>query len=245
MKNYLELEKIIQNSESVVFFGGAGVSTESGIPDFRGNGALTNMHNDGVGFQDFLSARFFASNTHEFFKYYKSNLLYPDAEPNIVHYVLGEMERNNKLSAIITQNIDGLHQKAGSKNVIELHGNLNRNYCMKCGMQYDINYLLESEDIPVCKKCGGIIKPDIVLYGESVAGEMMQAAEEAIYDADTLIVGGTSLSIVPAAALVADFQGDNLIIINDHETELDGLAALVIYDDIATVFSFLQNNQIC
>ena len=231
---------IIEKSGSVVFFGGAGVSTESNIPDFRSEKGLYKAMNEyGYPPEEMLSRSFFDGNTELFFDYYKKNLVYRDAMPNKAHIALAELEKQGKLTAVITQNIDGLHQKAGSRNVFELHGSVLRNRCMDCGSQYDLEYIMDEENcdnnVPRCKKCGGIVKPDVVLFGEPLDEEVITGAVNAISRADTLIVGGTSLVVYPAAGLINYFSGDELILINKSETSYDRRATLVINDSIGKV----------
>ena len=234
-----ELRRIINEAQSIVFFGGAGVSTESGIPDFRGSDGLYNQDNDeGESPEDILSSTYLSLKPREFFEYYRSNMIYEYAEPNDAHRYLAQLESEGKLSAIITQNIDGLHQMAGSKNVIELHGSVHRNYCVKCGKSYTLQHILSSDDIPRCS-CGGMVRPDVVLYGEGL-GSAYCDAEDAIRDADVLIVGGTSLSVYPACTLLDAFEGEHLIIINEEPTSYDGYAELLINEPIAEVFAQLN-----
>lgn len=230
-----KLNKIIKESNRIVFFGGAGVSTESGIPDFRSVDGLYNQKYDYPP-ETILSGDFFYSKTEEFYRFYRDKMLCLDAKPNAAHIKLAEMEQNGKLSAIITQNIDGLHQKAGSKRVYELHGSVHRNYCRKCGKLFDAEYMLKSEGVPHCP-CGGLIKPDVVLYGEQLNDEVVNGAVNAIANADTLIIGGTSLVVYPAAGLINYFRGNNLIIINMSPTNADSSADLLIESKIGEVFS--------
>ena len=233
-----ELKEIIKESKKIVFFGGAGVSTASGIPDFRSANGLWNEKLQ-INFtpEQLVSHTFFVKYPDEFFSFYKSKLIYPDAKPNAAHIALAKLEKEGKLLAVVTQNIDGLHQAAGSKNVFELHGSVLRNYCMKCGAFYDEKFMLESEGIPVCPKCGGRVKPDVVLYEEGLDQEVIEGAVHAIEQADTLIIGGTSLVVYPAAGLIEYFCGKNLILINKSATAADNRADLVIQDDIAKVLS--------
>lgn len=226
------IKEIIKNAENIVFFGGAGVSTESGIPDFRGTGGLYTEESD-TDPQEILTPEYMLYKPEKFYSYYKNNMLYPNAEPNDAHKTLARMEQDGKLSAVITQNIDGLHQKAGSKNVIELHGTSLNNYCMNCGKSYDLDYILESEGVPHCKACGGFVRPDVVMYREGLNTKKFYDAEEAIYYADVLIVGGTSLTVQPAASLIDSYQGEHLIIINKSPTSYDGAAEYLIRDSIA------------
>jgi len=232
------LKRIIENAESIVFFGGAGVSTGSGIPDFRGSGGLyTKGDVFGEAPETVLSNRYFRSHPDRFYEYYKSKMLYPYAEPNDAHRALAKLEAEGKLSAVITQNVDGLHQLAGSENVIELHGSSLRNYCTGCGKSYPVSHIIESEGVPVCERCGAMIRPDVVLYGEGLSGRALSDAEEAIYYADVLIVGGTSLTVEPAASLVRVFEGEHFIIINSSETPYDDYAELVIREPIEEVLA--------
>ena len=236
---YKLLETIVKNSTNIVFFGGAGVSTESCIPDFRSAKGLYNIKND-LKFppEVILSHSFFISHTEDFFKFYKTNMIFTDAVPNSAHIALSKLENKNKLKAIITQNIDGLHQMAGSKNVYELHGSVHRNYCMKCSKFFDSNYMLNSKTIiPTCDSCGGIVKPDVVLYEENLDMSILEQSIKAISIADTLIIGGTSLVVYPAANLIKYFRGKNLILINKSSTPYDNQANLVIHDSIGKVLS--------
>lgn len=238
------VREIIDNSERVVFFGGAGVSTESNIPDFRSESGLYKAMNEyGYSPEQMLSRSFFDSNTELFFDYYKKNLIYPDARPNKAHIALAKLEKQGKLTAVVTQNIDGLHQKAGSRNVFELHGSVLRNRCMDCGRKYSLEYVLDESNcengVPKCEKCGGIVKPDVVLYEEPLDQDVIVGAVNAISAADTLIVGGTSLVVYPAAGLINYFSGSELILINKSETSYDRRATLVINDSIGKVLGDL------
>ena len=227
---------ILDKSRSAVFFGGAGVSTESNIPDFRSEkGLYSAMSQYGYSPEEMLSHSFFMNHRETFYDYYKSNLIYPDAEPNKAHIALAELEAEGVLKAVVTQNIDGLHQKAGSRNVFELHGSVLRNYCMDCGEFYDLDYIMKQEGIPVCKKCGGVVKPDVVLYEEGLDDDVINGAVDAISSCDTLIVGGTSLVVYPAAGLIRYFRGKDIILINKSQTQYDRQAGLVIYDSIGKV----------
>lgn len=240
MGNIEKLREMIDRSSNIVFFGGAGVSTESGIPDYRSDNGLYKVK-DGHGYppEYMLSYTCFKKNTEEFFDFYKSKMLYRDAMPNAAHISLAKLEKRGKLKAIITQNIDGLHQKAGSKNVIELHGAINRNYCTECQSEYDVDYLLGTNDIPKCMKCGGIIKPDVVLYEEGLDQNIINTAIHYIEEADVLIVGGTSLVVYPAAGLLRYYGGNKLVLINKSETQYDSKAALIISDNISDVLSMV------
>lgn len=236
MSDIEAIKQIIKNAESVVFFGGAGVSTESGIPDFRGTGGLYTEENE-TDPQEILTPKFMLYKPEEFYNYYKNNMLYPYAEPNEAHKTLARMEKDGKLTAVITQNIDGLHQKAGSENVIELHGTSLKNYCVECGANYDLDYILESDGVPYCKECHGFVRPDVVMYHEGLNTRKFYDAVEAIYYADVLIVGGTSLTVQPAASLVDNYQGEHLIIINKTPTPYDGIAEFVIREPIGETLS--------
>ena len=234
------LREIIDNSDNIVFFGGAGVSTESNIPDFRSESGLYNAQQKyGRSPEEMLSHSFFMRHTDTFFDYYKNNLIYRSAEPNKAHRALARLEETGKLKAEVTQNIDGLHQKAGSRNVFELHGSVLRNYCMDCGEFYDLDYIMDEANcdggIPKCKKCGGTVKPDVVLYEEALDDDCMMGAIRAIQQADTLIIGGTSLVVYPAAGLIRYFGGNKLVLINKQATPYDSKADLVINDSIGKV----------
>ena len=226
------LRNIIDNSENIVFFGGAGVSTESGIPDFRGNGGLYTKESDDVSPEEKLHISYLKANPSGFYEYYKNNMICTWAKPNDAHYMLANLEKEGKLKAVITQNIDGLHQMAGSQRVIELHGTVHKNYCMDCGTNYPLDYVLESDGVPYCEKCGGVVRPDVVMYGEGLDAKAWYEAEEAIYNCDTLIVGGTSLTVYPACTLVDNYEGEHLIIINKTPTPKDSDAELVINEPI-------------
>jgi NAD-dependent deacetylase len=236
-----ELARLVQMSERIVFFGGAGVSTESGIPDFRSTGGLYRQEWDYPP-EVILSHTFFTHQTAEFYRFYRTKMICCDAKPNAAHYTLAKLEQAGTLSAVITQNIDGLHQAAGSKNVLELHGSIHRNYCTKCGKFYPLQAITESEGIPKCTEanCNGVIKPDVVLYEESLNESVLEQAVQAMEDADLLIIGGTSLVVHPAAGLVRYFRGRNIIVINKSETSEDRRAALVINDSIGKVFEELS-----
>lgn len=234
---YEKLKEIIETSQNIVFFGGAGVSTESNIPDFRSEAGLYNaIQKYKYPPEKMLSRSFFDRHTETFFDYYKNNMLYKDAKPNKAHLALAKLEEMGKLKAVITQNIDGLHQLAGSKTVYELHGSIHRNYCMNCRASYDLDTIIEAEGVPKCNQCkGGIIKPDVVLYEEALNDRTMTKAIESISKADTLIIGGTSLAVYPAAGLIHYFHGKNLVLINKDKTPYDSKADLVINDPIGEV----------
>ena len=235
-----QLQEIIDSSENIVFFGGAGVSTESGIPDFRSeSGIFKSLEKYGDTPENLVSHTYYIDHTEEFFNYYKENLIFKDAKPNPAHLKLAELEKAGKLKAVITQNIDGLHQAAGSENVLELHGSIHRNYCQICNKEYDLEHILESEGIPKCE-CGGIIKPDVVLYEEPLNNAVLSFAIDYIQNAETLIIGGTSLVVYPAAGLINYFNGENLILINKSETPYDNLAKLVINDAIGETLSQIK-----
>ncbi len=235
---YEELKKIIDESENIVFLGGAGVSTESNIPDFRSEKGLYNAVNKyGYSPEHLLSHTFFVKNTELFFDYYKNNLIYKDAKPNKAHTALAELEKKGKLKAIVTQNIDNLHQLAGSKNVFELHGSVYRNYCVKCRQFYDVDFVLEAEKVPYCEKCGALVKPDVVLYEEGLDDYVWSSACKYIMNADVLIVGGTSLVVYPAAGLINYYKGNKLVLINKSDTVYDKRANLVIHESIGDVLS--------
>ena len=238
MEEIEKLRGIIKNSDKIVFFGGAGVSTESGIPDFRSVDGLYNQQWDYPP-ETILSHSFFMKKTEEFYRFYRAKMLCPNAEPNAAHLKLAQLEREGKLTAVVTQNIDGLHQAAGSKTVLELHGSTLRNYCMKCGRFYDQNAILESTGVPHCE-CGGVIKPDVVLYEESLNEKVLDGAIRAIAAADLLIVGGTSLAVYPAAGLIDYFRGNHLVVINKAPTPRDKYADLLIKEPIGKVFSQIR-----
>ena len=232
------LQTWLREAEHIVFFGGAGVSTESGIPDFRST--------DGLYHQQYryppeviLSHDFFLEHTEEFFRFYRAKMLYPDAKPNGAHLALAGLEQASKLDAIVTQNIDGLHQAAGSKNVFELHGSVLRNYCTRCGRSFDIDYMINSEGVPHCS-CGGVIKPDVVLYEEALDDETVRGAVNAIASADTLIIAGTSMVVYPAAGLVNYFNGKHLVVINMSPTSADSRADLLICGKVGKVLGGVE-----
>lgn len=232
------LQEIIDSSESIVFFGGAGVSTESGIPDFRSVDGLYHQTYEYPP-ETILSHSFFLRHTEAFFEFYKRKMICMEARPNAAHFFLAELERTGKLKAVITQNIDGLHQAAGSKEVLELHGSIFRNTCMACGKKYGIEAIINAKNIPYCS-CGGIIKPDVVLYEESLDEKTLEQSIAAIAAAETLIVSGTSLNVYPAAGLIQYFTGAHLVLINKSCTTADGTAELVLREPIGQVFNALR-----
>lgn len=232
------LQKLIDESKNIVFFGGAGVSTESGIKDFRSVDGLYNMKYKYPP-EMILSAGFFYSNTEEFYKFYKDKLNCLDKEPNITHKYLAKLEKDGKLSAIVTQNIDGLHTKAGNKNIYELHGTIYENYCTKCNKEYDPQYVFNCDGIPKCE-CGGLIKPNVVLYGENLDNDVYNGAINAIKNANLLIVAGTSLTVYPASGMISYYRGKNLVLINRGATDYDRIATLLINDSLGNVFSKLK-----
>ena len=231
-----ELTDILRNSQKIVFFGGAGVSTASGIPDFRSADGLWNQkYKRNLSPEEMVSRSFFERDPEDFFAFYKDKLIYPEARPNACHYALAKLEKMGKLRAVVTQNIDGLHQMAGSSKVFELHGSVLRNFCTRCHSFYDVDFILKSEGVPRCPKCGGIVKPDVVLYEEMLDEDVIDGAVKAIAGADTLIIGGTSLIVYPAAGFVRYFRGNKLVVINKSSTQADEYADLVIHEDIASV----------
>lgn len=238
MKKIDELQKIIDESNNIVFFGGAGVSTESGIKDFRSKDGLYNLNYKHPP-ELILSSKFFYNNTEEFYKFYKDKLNCLNSEPNIIHNYLAKLEQKGKLRGIITQNIDGLHTKAGNKKVYELHGTIYNNHCIKCGKYYDAKYVFNSIGIPKCK-CGGIIKPDVTLYGEMLDENILSMSINLISTCDTLIVAGTSLLVEPASSLIKLFKGKNLVILNRSNTKYCSIASLVINDSLGNIFKQLH-----
>lgn len=239
--DFQQLNRIIDESESIVFFGGAGVSTESGIPDFRSSGGLFETENIGKFTpEEILSHDFFMSHTKEFYRFYLRHMIYKEATPNKTHYALAELERLGKLKAVITQNIDGLHQLAGSKNVLELHGSVHRNFCMQCNKFFDLDYIMNyKHDVPLCDQCDGIVKPDVVLYQEGLDLNVLNKSKQHIAECDVLIVGGTSLQVYPAAGLIQYYNGDKMILINQSPTKYDSFANYVISDRIGKVMQNL------
>lgn len=240
-----ELQKIIDGSQKIVFFGGAGVSTESGIPDFRSQDGLYSQKWKYPP-ETIISRSFFDADPKEFYRFYREKLIIKGVQPNAAHYKLAELEKAGKLLAIVTQNIDGLHQAAGSERIYELHGSTLRNFCMKCREPYDIDFIANSasspDTLPRCTKCGGLVKPDVVLYEEGLDDNVINGAVQAIASADTLIIGGTSLVVYPAAGLINYFRGNKLVLINKSETAADSKADLVIHDSIGKVFGAIKVN---
>jgi len=229
-----KLRRWVEESDNIVFFGGAGVSTESGIPDFRSAGGLYAHSPEYI-----LSRTYFDSNTEEFYNFYRKYMIYTEAKPNMTHRVLAEMEKRGKIRAVITQNIDGLHQKAGSKNVIELHGGVRDNYCMICNEYYKLEYVVKSVGVPKCKVCGGIVKPKVTLYEEALDMKEFEKAIEYIRDAEVLIVGGTSLVVQPAASLIDYYRGKRLVVINREKTPYNNRADMVINERLGEVFKMI------
>ncbi len=234
----MTLQEIIDESKRIVFFGGAGVSTESGIPDFRSVDGLYNQKYDYPP-EEILSHSFFMSHTDYFYNFYRDKMLAIDAEPNAAHLKLAELEAAGKLTAVVTQNIDGLHQKAGSETVYELHGSVHRNYCQRCGKFFDAQFIKNSVGVPKCE-CGGLVKPDVVLYEEGLDANTIDSALEAISTADCLIVAGTSLNVYPAAGFIRYFSGKYFVLINRDKTPADGSADLVIHDSVGKVLSEIE-----
>lgn len=232
------LQEMTDKAENIVFFGGAGVSTESGIPDFR---SVDGLYNQTYQYppETILSHQFFINNTEEFYRFYRKKILYLEAKQNDAHIKLAELEAKGKLKAVITQNIDGLHQLAGSEKVLELHGSVHRNYCMDCHQFYPVQMIKDSQGVPKCS-CGGTIKPDVVLYGEGLNSEVMNQSVAAIASADVLIIGGTSLGVYPAAGLIDYYRGRNLVLVNKTETPMDSRANLIIKGSIGKVFKHLK-----
>ncbi len=229
-----QLKRIVKDSNNIVFFGGAGVSTESGIPDFR---SVDGLYNQKYKYppEVMVSHSFYRSHTVDFFEFYKNKMIALEAKPNAAHLKLAQLEREGKVRAVITQNIDGLHQMAGSKEVLELHGSVHRNYCERCRKFYPVEYVMETDDVPICE-CGGIVKPDVVLYEEGLDYETMQKTKQYIRDAEVLIIGGTSLAVYPAAGFIDYFSGKHLVVINMDDTAKSVQADLSIYERIGEVF---------
>lgn len=239
MDKIRQLQDMINESNRIVFFGGAGVSTESNIPDFRSADGLYKQKYR-YSPEQIVSHSFFMQHTEEFYDFYKNKMIFLDAKPNKAHLKLAEMEQAGKLSAIVTQNIDGLHQAAGSKNVFELHGSVHRNYCQKCGKFFDVNYVVNAKRVPYCDECGGIIKPDVVLYEEGLDSQTTNGAVRAISKADMLIIGGTSLVVYPAAGMIDYFKGKYLAVLNRDATSRDKQADLCITDPIGEVLGRIR-----
>lgn len=240
MNTVEQIVEIIKNSDNVVFFGGAGVSTESGIPDFRSVDGLYNQKYDYPP-ETILSHTFYRRKTSEFYRFYRDKMICKDAKPNVIHNTLAKLEKEGKVKAVITQNIDGLHQMAGSKEVLELHGSVHRNYCEECGKFFDADYIMESKDVPRCDVigCGGFVKPDVVLYEEGLDDETIRKSVEYIRNADVLIVGGTSLAVYPAAGLIDYYHGNKLILINKSATPRDSVADYIYQGNLSDVFARL------
>lgn len=239
MEKVQQLQQKINAAHRIVFFGGAGVSTESGIPDFRSQDGLYHQQYD-VPPETILSRTYFDRHPAEFYRFYRNKMICLTAKPNAAHKKLAELEQAGRLLAIVTQNIDGLHQMAGSRNVLELHGSVHRNICRSCGAVYDAEWVMMTNGIPHCDKCGGMVKPDVVLYEESLSEEVLTRSISAIASADLLIVGGTSLVVYPAAGLLRYFQGDSLVLINRDATQMDKMADLCIRDAIGAVMEQIQ-----
>lgn len=234
-----QLRQWIKDSGNIVFFGGAGVSTESGIPDFRSVDGLYNQKYDEPP-ETILSHTYFTRRTEDFYRFYRDKMLCLDAKPNAAHLKLAELERAGKLKAVVTQNIDGLHQLAGSRTVYELHGSVHRNYCTKCRTPYGVDFIAGGEGVPRCTVCGGLVKPDVVLYEEGLEQDTVEGAVRAIAQADVLIIGGTSLVVYPAAGLINYYRGNKLVLINRDPTAYDGQADLVIHDSIGKVLGGIE-----
>ena len=237
-----ELREILRQSKRIVFFGGAGVSTASGIPDFRSTEGLFSREEDGLSPEMILSKSFFYLQPERFFDFYRKHMLYPDAKPNAAHRYLYRLEQEDRLRGIVTQNVDGLHRAAGNIRVYELHGNVHENTCMECGAAWPMEAVLRAKGIPRCD-CGGVIKPNVVLYGEPLEKYVCIGARREITNADTLIVAGTSMQVEPAASFIGDFRGKHLVIINREETPADSRAELVIHGDVAEVFAQLEEEE--
>ena len=239
MRELEQLQQWVDESRRAVFFGGAGVSTESGIPDFRSVDGLYNQDYEYPP-ETIISHSFFAAHPEEFYRFYREKMLWLSAQPNAAHRQLARMEAAGKLAAVVTQNIDGLHQAAGSKNVLELHGSVYRNFCGKCGRFFDAQYVKQAAGVPRCDQCGGVVKPDVVLYEESLDGETLERAIQVIDQADLLMVGGTSLAVYPAAGLIRYYRGNRLVLINKTPTPYDSAANLIIHRSIGQLLAGLQ-----
>ncbi|MDR0904147.1 MAG: NAD-dependent protein deacylase [Ruminococcus sp.] len=231
------LRNWIDESENIVFFGGAGVSTESGIPDFRGTGGLYNQQYKYPP-ETIVSRKFYVNNLDEFYDFYRNKMLFLSAKPNSAHIELARLEKIGKLKAVITQNIDGLHYEAGSKNVLEIHGSIHRNYCLRCHKCFDASYIMSFDGPPCCDECGGLVKPDVVLYGESLDQNVIDASIDAIEACDLLIVGGTSLTVYPANGFINYYKGNKLVLINKTPTDFDNKADLLIHDSIGKALTY-------
>lgn len=241
MDKYEVLQEIIDRSQSLVIFTGAGISVPSGIPDFRSADGIYNQKtNFKASPEDIISHSFFMNHTEDFYKFYKDKMIYPKAEPNAAHKYFAKLEKQGKNVIVVTQNIDGLHQKAGSSQVLELHGNVHRNYCENCGRFFGLDYVMNHEGVPHCDKCGDVVKPDVVLYEEPLNEDIINRTISAIMTCDTLIVVGTSLTVYPAAGFIRYFRGNNLVVINKQETSYDNMCDLVINEDIASVVKKLR-----
>ncbi|MEG2002127.1 MAG: NAD-dependent protein deacylase [Clostridia bacterium] len=237
----LKLKNMIDKSDNIVFFGGAGVSTASGIPDFRGtSGLYSEDKTRAIPYEVMLSSEFFFNYTKEFYNFYKTHMVYEDAIPNNAHKYLATLEKSGKLKGIITQNIDGLHQAAGSQNVVELHGTIHKNRCNKCGKEFSLKYIMDSEGVPKCDACGGTVKPKVVLYGECLDELAIEKAIDLIRKANLLIVGGTSLKVYPANSFISEFNGENVVLINKEATNYDRIAKLILRQNIADIFGELM-----
>lgn len=245
MDKYEELKKIIDTSKNTVLFTGAGISCPSGIPDFRSANGLYNEKGGGYSPEQIISHSFFVAHPKEFYEFYKSKMVYPKAKPNAAHRYFAKLEAEGKLSAIVTQNIDGLHQAAGSRNVLEFHGSVHRNHCMRCGKFFDVNYVMNSSGAPKCDKCGGLVKPDVVLYEEGIDADVFEKSVAAIENAQTVIVVGTSLAVYPAAGLLTGFSGENLVLVNKQATPFDRYATLVFNEDVVNVVKRLESMDFC
>ncbi|MDD7570251.1 MAG: NAD-dependent protein deacylase [Faecalibacterium sp.] len=241
MDKYEELKKIIDTSKNTVLFTGAGISCPSGIPDFRSADGLYGEKGGGYSPEQIISHSFFVAHPKEFYEFYKSKMVYPKAKPNAAHRYFAKLEEEGKLSAIVTQNIDGLHQAAGSRNVLEFHGSVHRNHCMRCGKFFDVNYVMNSSGAPKCDKCGGPVKPDVVLYEEGIDADVFEKSVAAIENAQTVIVVGTSLAVYPAAGLLTGFRGENLVLVNKQATPFDRYATLVFNEDVVNVVKRLES----
>ena len=241
MDKYEELKKIIDTSKNTVLFTGAGISCPSGIPDFRSADGLYNEKGGGYSPEQIISHSFFVAHPKEFYEFYKSKMVYPKAKPNAAHRYFAKLEEEGKLSAIVTQNIDGLHQAAGSKNVLEFHGSVHRNHCMRCGKFFDVNYVMNSSGAPKCDKCGGPVKPDVVLYEEGIDADVFEKSVAAIENAQTVIVVGTSLAVYPAAGLLTGFRGENLVLVNKQATPFDRYATLAFNEDVVNLVKRLES----